>query len=244
LWAGLNCAAGSAVISMDGDLQHPPSLIPELIHEWRQGAQIVNTIRIDPEGISFFKKFTSSLFYKIFSFLSGVNMKSGMSDFRLLDRVVLNHILNFGEEDLFLRAIVQWIGFKQADVPFQCNPRFSGRSKYNIINMFKFACSGITSFSIIPLRMAILFGLVTSAFSFYQMIEALYAKIVLNSTVPGWATTITLMTFMFGILFILLGIIGEYIGRILIEAKGRPKFLVRELIGVLEHTRSSAIHRH
>ena len=231
LWAGLKFSRGSAVITMDGDMQHPPSLLPQLIDEWKNGAQIVNTIRIDLKELSFFKKFTSKFYYRLFSFLSGVNLEAGMSDFRLLDRKVLDNVLSFSETDLFLRAIVQWVGYTQVNIPFMCNPRFSGRSKYTIVKMAKLAFAGITSFSIIPLRMAILIGLISSAISFYQMGYALYAKILLKATVPGWATTITIMTFMFGVLFILLGILGEYIGRILIQTKNRPKFLIRERKG-------------
>lgn len=228
LLSGLTFAKGRAVITMDADLQHPPEIIPQMLKEWSNGAMIVNTIRKDPENISVFKKMTSKIYYKLFSFLSGVKIKTGISDFRLLDRQVLNSILSFRESGIFLRGIVQWVGYPNVDITYQCRNRFSGQTKYSLKKMIKFAYTGIMSFSIVPLRIGILFGLIASLIAFYQMGEAIYSKVVLHATVPGWATTITVMTFMFGILFIFLGLIGEYIGRILIEVRSRPRYLVSE----------------
>ena len=232
LLAGLSHASGEAIIMMDADLQHPPELIAQLVEEWRKGSKIVHTVRLDQNNISFFKKYSSKLFYKAFSLLSGVKLESGMADFRLTDRQVLDSVLQFGEGSLFLRGIFQWMGFSSTKLEFKARDRFSGDSQYTLKKMLKFAAAGVTSFSIIPLRIAIFIGLMTSLVSFWLMAEALYAKIVLNTTVPGWATTITVVTFMFGILFILLGVIGEYIGRVLMEVKSRPRFLVSEMLGL------------
>jgi polyisoprenyl-phosphate glycosyltransferase len=231
LYAGLKCANGEAVVCMDADLQHPPEVIPNLIAEWEKGFKIVHTVRLDTENLSIFKKLTSKLYYKIFSLLTGVKIESGMADFRLLDRQALDSVLQFSEEGLFLRGIVQWIGYPSSCVTFQCRERFSGNSKYNLRRMLRFALSGVTSFSIIPLRIGILLGIITSLFSFYLIVTTIYSHYQ-GLTVPGWTTTVTVMSLMFGILFILLGLVGEYIGRILIEVRGRPRYLMNNSIGV------------
>lgn len=231
LFAGLSTSRGRAVVTMDADLQHPPAVIPQLLDEWRKGNKIVHTIRIDQESITWHKKLTSKIFYKLFSFLSGVDLSSGMADFRLLDRQVVEQLLQLKEGGLFLRGLVQWVGYQSVKVNFQCRDRFAGQSKYNFRKMLKFAWTGITSFSIIPLRLGILLGLITSLFAFYQLIEALYVKFFTNEALPGWTSVFGVMTLLFGIMFILMGVLGEYIGRILIEVRGRPKFIISEEVG-------------
>jgi dolichol-phosphate mannosyltransferase len=159
-------------------------------------------------------------------------MSSGMADFRLLDRQVVEQLLQLKEGGLFLRGLVQWVGYQNTKVPFQCRERYAGQSKYNFRKMLKFAWTGITSFSIIPLRLGILLGLITSLFAFYQLIEALYVKFFTDQALPGWASIFGVMTLLFGIMFILMGVLGEYIGRILIEVRGRPKFIISEEVGI------------
>lgn len=231
LMAGLAQAQGKAIISMDADLQHPPSMIPALIEKWRQGYKIVHTRRLDPEEISRFKKWSSSLFYSIFSLLSGVPMESGMADFRLLDRQVLDEILQFQEDGLFLRGIVQWVGYQKTTLSYQCRDRFCGQSKYTLRKMIKFAWTGITSFSVIPLRLGIYIGILTSIVAFSEMAYAIFMRLFTDTVVPGWASGVAIVSFLFGILFVLLGLIGEYIGRILIEVRRRPRFLVNKRLG-------------
>ena len=231
VFAGLSSASGQVVICMDADLQHPPAVIPQLIEEWRKGNKIVNTIRVDVDELPWFKRFTSRMFYKVFSLLSGVRLESGMADFRLFDRRALDGILAFGEQGLFLRGIVQWVGFPTANVTFNCPARFSGKSKYTVRKMLKFSLDGITSFSVVPLRIGIAIGVITSLIAFWQMAYAIYAKVMLGVTVAGWATTITVMSFMFGVLFILLGLVGEYVGRVLIQVRVRPRFIINEQVG-------------
>lgn len=231
LLAGLLHAEGSAVITMDADLQHPPSLIPQLIKEWEGGQKIVNTLRIEPQSLPFFKKITSRLFYSVFAFLSGIPLESGMADFRLLDRQVVDAILQFREQGLFLRGIVQLIGYSTAKVEYQCQERYRGKSKYTLGKMIRFAWNGITSFSLVPLRISIVIGVLTSLFAFYQLGEAIYVKLFTHRAVPGWASAFGLSSLMFGLLFIFLGILGEYIGRILIEARGRPRYLITQKTG-------------
>lgn len=233
LFAGLSYSTGKAVISMDADLQHPPAIIPELIAEWKKGNKIVNTIRMDPEDFSYLKKITSKLFYRIYSLLSGVQLHSGSADYRLFDRQVVQEILQFKEEWIFLRGIVQWVGYPSSNVTFSCQNRFAGKTKYNTKKMIKFAINAIISFSNIPLRVGVVIGVLTSFVAFYHLVYAIYAKVILNATVPGWATTVSILSLMFGILFILLGLIGEYIGRILTEVRNRPRFIVSDNIGIM-----------
>jgi dolichol-phosphate mannosyltransferase len=232
LFAGLADAAGQAVITMDADLQHPPTVIPQLLAQWYGGSKIVHTVRIDHQNISWLKRITSRLFYRIFSYLSGVNLSAGMADFRLMDRQVVDEILQLGEGGLFLRGLVQWVGYPSCQVEFDCRERFSGSSKYNWRKMLKFGWTGITSFSLIPLRLAIVFGVGTSLVAFCGMVYAVVGKIS-GRAVPGWASEVGVQSFLFGMLFIILGIIGEYIGRILEEVRRRPRYLVHQRMGFL-----------
>jgi glycosyltransferase involved in cell wall biosynthesis len=234
LFAGLSQAAGSAVISMDADLQHPPELIPTLVEQWRAGYKIVNTVRMDSPTLSRFKRTTSALYYSVLSKLSGVPMRRGMSDCRLLDRQVLEELLSFGEAGLFLRGLIVWMGYPTTWVPFNCRDRQRGQSKYTMRKMALFALDGITSFSVIPLRIGILVGGLTSVLAFAELTYALAMKLSGGRTVPGWASAVSVVSFLFGVLFVLLGLIGEYVGRILIEVRRRPRFLINAMIGI-EH---------
>lgn len=231
LLAGLFQVSGRAIIIMDADLQHPPSLIPRLVEEWQKGNKIVNTLRIDAIKTSFFKKASSNLFYKIFSFLSGVKIEKGMADFRLLDRQVIDIILRFREEHLFLRGLFQWVGFQNSTVHYQCQDRFSGMSKYTLKKMIRLASDGITSFSLVPLRISIFVGLITSAIAFGGIIYAVYIKLFTDRAVQGWSSVVAILSFLFGILFILLGVVGEYIGKIFIQVRRRPRFIINEYLG-------------
>jgi polyisoprenyl-phosphate glycosyltransferase len=228
LFAGLTHSKGKVVISMDADLQHPPSIIPKLLQEWEKGYKIVHTKRIDSNDTTKFKKITSKWFYNLFSRLSGVHLESGVSDFRLLDRAVVNELLKFPEEGLFLRGLVQWIGFPSTIVQYQAKERFSGTSKYSIYKMIRLAWHGISSFSLIPLRIVIVAGLCTSLISFSSMLYAIISKLISGGVVSGWASSLAILSFLFGVLFLFLGVLGEYLGRILIQIRGRPRFIVSE----------------
>jgi len=232
LIAGLRHARGDVVISMDGDSQHPPKVVSALVEEWRAGSKIVNTIRLDPPDVALFKKITSRFYYRLFSWLGGVNLREGMADFRLLDRQVLNDILDFKEDPLFLRGVVQWVGYPSTTITFQGRKRLSGTTKYTLRRMLKLAWHGVSSFSLIPLRIGVLVGVLASILAFCSVVYAIYSKVVSGSAIPGWASTVAILSFLFGILFIYLGLLGEYLGRVVVEVRRRPRYLVSELVGV------------
>ena len=234
LLAGLRCARGAAIVSMDADLQHPPPAISGLVAEWRNGNKIVKTVRIDSADTSTLKRLTSRWYYRLFTWLSGVPLQPGMADFRLLDRAVLDHILRFPEEGLFLRGIVEWVGYRSATVAYECRDRFTGSTKYSVKKMVRFAWEGISSFSIVPLRLAAFVGFVASGMSFFAVVYAMYVKVVAGHAVPGWTSSVAIVAFLFGILFVILGLLGEYVGRILLEVRRRPRFLVSESLGIDE----------
>lgn len=228
LVAGMTHARGDAVITMDADLQHPPRMIPLLIAEWRKGSKIVKTVRREAPDSPAFKRLTSQLYYRLFSYLSGVNLQSGMADFRLLDREVLQQVLAFKEEGLFLRGIVQWVGYPNSTVDFECGARFSGTTKYTFLRMMRFAWHGISSFSLVPLRIGILLGLTASSLAFFGVMFAIMTKYLDSEAAKGWASSVAIMSFLFGMLFLFLAVLGEYVGRILIEVRERPRFIVSE----------------
>lgn len=229
LLAGLAHASGQAIISMDGDLQHPPELIPQLIEKWREGYAIVNTLRDDDEVASIFKRTTSKYFYKFFSMMTDVTVVEGSSDFRLIDRIVLDKILDFKDVDLFLRGAVQWLGFSQATLSYKVEKRHSGESKYSLWKMLKFSRSAIISFSSKPLIIGVWVGFITSILAFIEIIYIVIQHL-LGNTVAGWASTMSILAFLFGVLFIMLGVIGTYLARIHIILQNRPRFVTQKLV--------------
>lgn len=228
LLAGLQNASGEAVVSLDGDLQHPPEVIPELFEQWRDGADIVKTRRQSSKDSSLFKRLTSRWFYRVFSVLSGLPAEAGMSDFRLIDRRIVPVLTRMRDPNPFLRGLVEWAGYDSSTVAYQAAPRAGGRSKYDFRKMLKFATSAVVSFSTIPLKIALWFGFLTSVLSFVTIVYGV-VLFFLGVTVPGWASLVTLTAFMFGVLFIVLGILGLYLGSIHEAIKNRPRYLIREV---------------
>jgi polyisoprenyl-phosphate glycosyltransferase len=230
LLAGLNHARGRAVVTMDGDLQHPPDVVPLLVEAWRDGYKVVNTRRSDSADTSAFKRLTSRAFYRVFSGLSGIDMAPGLSDFRLVDRAALSALTRMGDADLFIRGIVSWLGFKTKVLPYQAGRRHSGTPKFTLGRMLRLSTGAMLSFSALPLRLGIGIGFVTSALAFVELLYILYVY-SRGAVIPGWASVMTVMSFMFGILFVLLGVIGTYLGKIYEILKRRPRYVVGERTG-------------
>lgn len=229
---GLDNADGDAVISMDGDLQHPPELIPEMLRLWEQGYEIVQTKRMATEDAGFFKNLTSSVYYKIINALSKVEITPGGSDFRLMDRIAVDAFKEYRERARFIRGLVSTLGFNVAVMEFVAPARFAGTSKFNLHKMLHFALDGITAFSNIPLRWAFYLGIVCGFASLIILGHVLYVKLLTNDAVPGWATIAVSVLFFNAIQLMGLGILGEYIGRIFEEIKHRPLYLVARHIKI------------
>jgi glycosyltransferase involved in cell wall biosynthesis len=226
--AGMDNAHGNAVISMDGDLQHPPELIPEMIRKWEEGYDIVFTVRKYPKEISLFKRKTSDFFYKILSKLSDVNLtKGGGSDFRLMDARAVEVMRSFNEDDLFLRGLTSWMGFKQTGIDFTANERLSGQSSYNLKKMITFAFTGITAFSVKPLYIAAYLGFLFSGLSVVGYGIYVIHSFITETEISGWASLIMTIVFFGGLQLIILGIIGIYLGKIFKQVKERPNYIIK-----------------
>lgn len=226
--AGMDFADGNAVISMDGDLQHPPELIPEMIQKWEEGYDVVFTIRTYPKEISYFKRKTSNFFYYILSKLSDVDLtQGGGSDFRLLDAKAAEAMKSLNEDDLFLRGLTTWIGFKQIGIQFIANQREHGESSYNINKMLKFAFTGITAFSVKPLYMAAYLGFLFSFFSVIGYVGYVIYAFIAKTEISGWASLIMTIVFFGGLQLIILGIIGVYLGKVFKQVKERPNYIIK-----------------
>ncbi len=231
LLAGMEMADGQAVIMMDCDLQHPVEMLPLLLQKWREGFMVVKTLRQELDDIGWFKRWSSRTFYRLFSFLSGVDLRPGLADFRLLDRKALEEMLRFREEGLFLRGLTEWIGFPSCAIPYQPGKRLHGQSQYSLQKMVKLGWRGVSSFSIMPLRIGILIGLIGSLLSALSIVYAFFGRFFGKGLVPGWASTLMVLSLLFFLLFIYLGVLGEYIGRMVIEVRRRPRFIISETRG-------------
>jgi dolichol-phosphate mannosyltransferase len=232
LTAGLQYAAGDAVITMDGDLQHPPALIPTLIAKWQEGHQIVFTVREATADESLFKKMTSNLFYRIINASSKTPVQPFGADFRLLDRAVVSSLNTLEERDRFLRGLIGWLGFSSVGVPFTADARAAGTTKYSTRRMLNFALDGILSFSATPLHLVTLMGLVVSALSFVYGAYSLYAYFFTERTIPGWTSLLVTVLFLGGVQLISIGILGEYLLRVYNETKRRPLYIIKDALNI------------
>lgn len=229
--AGGNHASGNAVIFMDADLQHPPELIPEMIRFWQEGNQVVYTVRSYGEEIGWFKKKTSQWFYSFLNRISDTSFIPGAADFRLMDSKVVDSLNGMPERSRFVRGMVSWLGFRQIGIPYIANPRKAGVSKYTLRKMIAFALDGITGFSTKPLRWITYLGMLVASVSILYACYVLFETIFLGLQTPGWPTLIITVLLLGGVQLISLGVIGEYIGKIYIETKQRPLYVVQDKIG-------------
>jgi polyisoprenyl-phosphate glycosyltransferase len=231
--AGLTVARGDAVIIMDCDGQHPPALISQFVDRWHQGYQVVQAIRTgDDRGM--LKSTTSKLFYRALHALSGVDVPDGSADFRLLGRPVVDAVLRSAGHLLFLRGLVPYLGYETAFVPFTAPPRIAGRTSYTWRKMLRLSLDGLMSFSIIPLRAAIALGLAVSLVAFLYLVYIVVIWLFARGVVPGWASTVGLLSLLGGIQLLTLGVIGEYLGRLFISSLNRPAFVIREHTGSVQ----------
>lgn len=215
-----------AIISMDGDMQHPPKIIPKLIQKWEEGYEVVYTIREEDKKLSYFKNKSSNMFYGLMNKLSDIKFEPGTADFRLIDKKVAQVFSDFNENELFIRGIINWVGFKQFAINYEPNERFSGKSKYTFGKMMRFAIQGITSFSTKPLSMAIILGISLSVLAFIFYMGYVIYSIYYGHVISGWASVITTVVFFGGLNLVVLGIIGVYIGKLFMQSKGRPNYLI------------------
>jgi dolichol-phosphate mannosyltransferase len=242
LMAGMDAAAGEAIVLMDADLQHPPEVIPALVAKWREGYEVVHAIRRETEGTSALKRLTSSLFYRLSSQIGEVRLEPGAADFKLVDRRVAAALGEMRERGRFLRGLVAWAGYRQAGVPFAAPARGGGASKYTWARMAWLAVDGLLSFSRLPLRLTFILGVLAGLASFLYTLAMVYVHLFTDRTVPGWTSIVALVLLLGGMQLIALGVIGEYLGRIYDETKGRPLYLVRDRLGFEETGEGERIH--
>ncbi len=229
--AGMDKASGQATVVIDADLQDPPEVIPEMMAKWKEGYQVVYGVREKRKGESKFKLLTAGLFYRLLKRLTSVEIPVDTGDFRLIDRRVLLEFRKMREQARFVRGMISWVGFRQTEVRYIRDKRFAGKTKYPFKKMLKFAIDGILSFSQIPLKISSMFGLLTSAVSFVFMIYGLVMKYFFPKyVIPGWASLFVAVLFLGGVQLICIGLLGEYVGRIYEEAKGRPLYIVEREI--------------
>lgn len=229
--AGIDHAAGQAIVLIDADLQDPPEVIATFVARWREGYDVVYGVREERQGESAFKRWTASQFYRVLNRLSDVPIPLDTGDFRLMDRVAVDALRRMGEQDRFIRGMVAWVGYRQIAVSYTRAPRFAGESKYPFFKMLRFAIDGIVSFSISPLKIVTWLGAAASAFAAFGWIYALGLRLLTDIWVPGWTLLFMSMLLLGGIQMISLGILGEYVGRIYREAKRRPLYLVQDSMG-------------
>lgn len=226
--AGLDYSRGQAVVMMDSDLQDPPEVVPELIARWREGYEVVYATRAEREGETWFKLFTASLFYRLIYRITDVKIPLDTGDFRLMDRKVVDVLNQMRERHRFLRGMSVWVGFKQIGVPYKRAARFAGETKYPLKKMLKFASDAITGFSFFPLQLATYIGFLAAVLSILAIPIVIGMRVAGNQAFFGQATTLIAVLFLGGVQLVSLGILGEYLGRLYDEARGRPLYIVRD----------------
>ncbi len=228
--AGLDNATGKAVVTMDADLQDPPEVIPEMINKWQEGFDVVTAVRLKREGERFLKKTTASVFYRLLQKIANVDLPVDAGDFRLMDHRVVAGIRKVRERHRYIRGIVSWMGFRHTQVSYKREPRFSGASRYPMLKSLLFAIDAITTFSYFPLRLATGAGLVLALLSIVMGMRAIYLRLFTDKlTMSGWAALFVAITFIGALQLIVLGVVGEYLGRTYEEIRGRPLYYIERI---------------
>jgi glycosyltransferase involved in cell wall biosynthesis len=234
LTAGLDHAQGDVCVTMDADLQHPPDAIPRFLEKWREGFEVVSGVKTGASKRTWLVDPFSRVFYLLMSWLSDTRIDPEASDFRLFTRPVVAALRATRESTRFLRGLVKWVGFRATTVPYETAERYRGTAKYTMGQRLALARAGIFSFSIIPLRLASLTGVIVAALAFVYAVYSIYAHVVLHQTIQGWTSLIIVVLFLGSLQLLFTGLLGEYLGRVFIEAKQRPLYLVRSLVGLAE----------
>jgi glycosyltransferase involved in cell wall biosynthesis len=228
--AGLDLARGDAVVMMDGDLQHPPEVIPGLLDKWREGYDVVYAVRADRSAEGWFKRSSASAFYSLLRRLAEIDIPAQAGDFRLLSRRAVDALAAMPERARFLRGMAAWIGYRQIAVPYQTAQRRAGKTKYPLSRMLRLAGDGITSFSAAPLRLVSALGFLFVLFCAGYLIYVLYIHFLTNRTIEGWTTVVVLILLIGGVQLLSLGLVGQYVARVFDEAKRRPLYLFENVI--------------
>jgi polyisoprenyl-phosphate glycosyltransferase len=231
LSAGLDYAKGAAVIPIDADLQDPPEVIEALVAKWREGYDVVYATRRSRQGESWVKRCTADIFYRLLAHVAEVPIPRNTGDFRLLDRCVVNALKQTRERTRFMKGLFSWVGFKQTAIFYDRAPRYAGTTKWNYWRLWNLAISGIVSFGSLPLRMWSYVGIAYASLAFLYATFLVMRVLMLGIDVPGYASLMVVILFLGGIQLISLGVIGEYLGRVYDEVKGRPLYLVRDCYG-------------
>jgi polyisoprenyl-phosphate glycosyltransferase len=238
--AGMDYTRGNAIVTIDGDLQDPPELIPEMYRQYLEGNKVVYAKRTKRKGETFFKRFTARMFYRLMATLVSFEIPLDVGDYRLISRDVLEYLQRMDEYDKYLRGQIAWLGFKSTYVMFERDERKFGKTNYPFKKMLRLAFNGITAFSDSPLKLATSMGFIVCIISFFIGVYAVYSYFFNNLTVPGWASTIISITFLGGVQLLSLGILGEYISRIINNVRKRPLYVVDQT-DIKEHTKEGAL---
>ncbi len=233
--AGLEYARGDIVICMDADGQHSSGLLAEMLAKWRQGYDMVYAVRQDRANESHFKHWGSRIFYRAISLGGQIHIPRDAGDFRLMDRRVVDALRSLPERNRFMKGIYAWVGYKSIGIPFTPLPRTHGESTFSRLRLMQLAWTGVTSFSVMPLRLASAVGMVLSLLAFIYGFTVVVDKLFFNTSVPGWPTVVASMMFLAGVQLLFIGILGEYLARIYDEVKGRPPYIVAEVVPPQDH---------
>lgn len=229
--AGIDLSSGDAIVLIDADLQDPPELIPAMVEKWSQGIDVVYGVRTKRKNETYFKRISAKFFYRLLRVLSGTDIPADTGDFRLISRRVAEVLRSMPENDRFMRGMVSWTGFTQQSLSYERDGRFAGETKYTLRKMVSLATDAILSFSIVPLRISVTLGLISSLLAFIGIAYAVFARLFSNEWVEGWAFIVISVLFVGGVQLLSIGILGEYLGRLYLMTKSRPLYVIKEKVG-------------